>query len=244
MTSSSPEPRSTAVIGAQDAAAGSSTTADTVRALSFAHRELRSGDWTRLGGGAVLGDAVTEHALTALAADAQAAARASGYATGWAEGRRAALLRAQEQEQALAEQHREAEERREAEHRAVVEALVRAAATLEESTTTTCARVETHAVRLAARLTEELVGHELAVATAPGLGAVRRALALMPGEPVTRIRMCPDEARTPELADLVGAVVVVADPALGRGDVIVETDGSVVDARVSSALARVLEVLA
>jgi flagellar assembly protein FliH len=228
MTSSSPEARGTAA---------------TVRALSFAHRELRSGDWTRLGNGAVLGDAVTEHALSALAADAQAAARASGYATGWAEGRRAALELAQEEERAAAERQRIAEERREAEHAAAVQALVRATAALEDAVATTCARVETHAVRLAARLTEELVGHELAVAKAPGLGAVRRALALMPGEPVTRVRVSPAEAATPELAELAGGVVVVADPTLGRGDALVETDGSVVDARVSSALARVLEVL-
>jgi len=239
MTNSSPEGRGTAVLGAHE-----SDTATTVRALSFAHRELRSGEWTRLGGGAVLGDAVTEHALSALAADAQAAARAQGYATGWAEGRRAAEAQAQAAELEAAERHRIDEERREAEHRAAVQALLQAAASFEESVAETCARVETHAVRLAAQLTEALVGHELSVAKTPGLGAVRRALALCPGEPVARIRVAPEEAAYPELADLAGTAVVVADPALRRGDALVETDVAVVDARVSTAVQRVLEVLA
>jgi flagellar assembly protein FliH len=239
MTSSSPEGRGTAVIGAE-----AESKSATVRALAFAQRELRSGDWTRLGGGSVLGDPVTEHTLTTLAADAQAAARAQGYATGWAEGRHAAEEQAREEQLAAAERWRREEERREAEHRDAVHALLRAATALEQSAAETCARVETHAVRLAAQLTETLVGHELAVAKAPGLGAVRRALALLPGEPVARIRVAPEEASTPELAELAGSAVVVADPALSRGDALVETDSSVVDARVSTAMQRVLEVLA
>ena len=217
--------------------------APVVRPLAFAHRELRTGEWTRLGHGAVLGDTATEHTLSALAADTSAAAQAQGYATGWAEGRRAAEEQARLAEQEAAERRRIAEERREAEHRKAVEALLRAAATLEESVAGTCARIETHAVRLAAQLTEALVGHELAVAKNPGLGAVRRALALVPGEPVTRIRVAPAAATDPDLAAISGTAVVVPDPILGRGDALVETDHGVVDARASTALQRVLEVL-
>ena len=234
MTNSSPEPGGTAVIGAQEP----------VRALAFAQRELRTGEWTRLGNGSVLGDAVTEHTLSALAAEAQAAGRTQGYATGWAEGRRAAEERARLAELDAAERRRQDDERREAEHQAAVQTLLQAAAALEEATAATCARVETHAVRLAAQLTETLVGHELAVAKAPGLGAVRRALALLPGEPVARIRVAPAEASNPELAQLAGAAVVIPDPSLGRGDALVETAAAVVDARVSTAMQRVLEVLA
>jgi flagellar assembly protein FliH len=65
----------------------------------------------------------------------------------------------------------------------------------------------------------------------------------VPGEPVTRIRVAPGEASIPGLAELGGTAVVVADPTLGRGDALVETDHGVVDARVSTALQRVLEVL-
>ena len=239
MTSSSPEPRGTAVIGAQ-----AESVSGTVRELAFSQRELRSGEWTRLGGDTVLGDLVTEHALSALAAVAQAAARAQGYATGWAEGRRAAEEQARQEAADRADRQRRDDERREAEHRSAVDALVRAATELETAFATTCAQVETHAVRLASRLTQELVGHELAVAKNPGLGAVRRALALLPGEPVVRIRLAPEEAATPGLAELAGSAVVVADPTLRRGDALIEADASVVDARVSTALQRVLEVLA
>ena len=219
------------------------TVAAPVRALAFEQRELRSGDWTRLGSTAVLGDPVTEHMLSTLAADAQAAARAQGYAMGWAEGRRAAEEQAQVARAEADERRRVVEERHEAEHQEAVAALVRAAAVLEESVATTCARVETHAVRLAAQLTEALVGHELSVATNPGLGAVRRALALLPGEPVARIRVAPEAATDPELVALAGSAVVVPDPTLGRGDALVESDSAVVDARVSTAVQRVLEVL-
>ncbi len=241
MTNSSPEggavPAGT-VIGAQ---AG---TEHAVRPAAFALRELRSGQWTRLAGGSVLGDQATENVLSTLAGEAQAAASAQGYATGWAEGRRAAEEKARSDAAAAVERQRREEERRETEHQAAVQALLQAAAALEEATTTTCTQVQTHAVRLAAQLTEALVGHELAVAKTPGLGAVRRALALAPAEPVVRIRVAPEEAGDPELAALAGAAVVVPDPTLGRGDALVETDTGVVDARVSTALERVLEVLA
>jgi flagellar assembly protein FliH len=224
MTNSSPEPK--------------------VRELSFAHRELRTGEWTRLGTDSVLGDTVTENALKALALDTRAAARTQGYATGWAEGRRAAEEQARVAAEAAADQQRIDAGRRESEHEAAVQALLTAAAALEEATERTCTQVQTHAVRLAVQLTEALVGHELAVAKAPGLGAVRRALALVPGEPVTRIRVSPEEAAHPDLVALAGTAVVIADPTLGRGDALVETELAVVDARVSTALQRVQEVLA
>ena len=232
-SSEAPAAGGTAVIGSQEP----------VRALAFTQRELRTGEWTRLGNGAVLGDPVTEHTLSTLVVETRAAARTQGYATGWAEGRRAAEEQARVAEAEAAERRRRDDEHREAEHRAAVQSLLRAAAALEESTAATCARVETHAVRLAAQLTEALVGHELSVAETPGLGAVRRALALVPGEPVTRIRVSPAEASTLELAELAGAAVVVPDASLARGDALVETATAVVDARVSTAVQRVLEVL-
>ena len=49
-----------------------------------AHPELRVGNWTRLGGSTVLGDQVTESMLDVLAERTRDAARAQGYATGWA----------------------------------------------------------------------------------------------------------------------------------------------------------------
>ncbi len=236
MKSSSPDLR-VGVLTADDADQAA------VRSVVLGGRELRAGGWTRLGSSSVLGDAVTEHALSGLAADTRAAARAQGYSTGWAEGRRAAEERAVALEQHTAELNRQEQERREDEHRAAVQALVRAAAQLDEALAETCSRVESQAVALAVALTEELLGHELTVAEAPGLDAVRRALDLVPGEPVVRIRVAAEEARHPLLADVAGAATVVGDPTLGRGDALVETAAGVVDARISGALERVREVL-
>ena len=50
--------------------------------------DLRTGVWTRLGDDRVLGDAVTEAVLGALAERTRDAAQAQGYAVGWAEGQR------------------------------------------------------------------------------------------------------------------------------------------------------------
>jgi flagellar assembly protein FliH len=216
--------------------------ADSARVTSVQPRELRSGSWTRLGSATVLGDPVTEHTLAGLVEDAQAAARAQGYSRGWAEGRRAAENQAAEQRAVVAAEQRRAEELRTAEHRAAVAALVAAAARLDEAVTRTCGQVEDQALELAARLTEAIVGHELAVAENPGLDAVRRGLSLTQGEALLRVRVRPEDVSA-ELAAVAGAAAVVPDPTLGRGDAVLETAEGVVDARVSTAVARVQELL-
>jgi flagellar assembly protein FliH len=215
-----------------------------VRPLALEERELRAGAWTRLGDRTVLGDPVTEHMLSGLAEQAQAAARTQGYATGWAEGRRAADERAEDLRRELLAEHHAAEQRRDAEHRSAVEALLRAAAALTTAVTSVCDEVARHTVDVAAALTEELLGHELTTATAPGADAVRRALALLPEDAVVRVRLSPAETADPSLAERLGAVQVIADPSLERGDALVELVDGVLDARVSRAIARVREVLA
>ena len=47
------------------------------------------------------------------------------------------------------------------------------------------------------------------------------------------------EDRGPELAALAGAAAVAADPTLAPGDALLETAEGVIDARVSTAVARV-----
>ena len=232
MTSSSPEDGR--VLDGRDAA---------VRAVPS--RELRSGSWTRLGGATVLGDAVTEHTLSGLATVAEAAARAQGYSAGWAEGRRAAEERGAELTRRLEADAEADRDRREAEHRHALAELREAAARLDAAVAEVCDRVEAHVCEVAAALTGELLDAELRLAETPGLDAVRRALALAPKEPVVRIRLCPADAADPALADLTGpaAAAVVADPALARGDAVLETDAGVVDARVSGALERVRAAL-
>lgn len=203
--------------------------------------ELRTGAWTRLGGDRVLGDAVTEQTLASLAESTRAAARSQGYAVGWAQGRReagdAARLVADEAAQARVTE----EARREAEHRTVVAALEAATTDLTRALTVVCEHVEEQATSLALDLTREIVGREITYGGSAGRHVVRRALALMPDRAVARLRLHPDVAAT--VTETGDAVTVVADPSLGLGDAVVETDEQVVDLRVSTALDRLREVL-
>jgi flagellar assembly protein FliH len=207
--------------------------------------ELRTGEWTRFGSARVLGDAVTEETLSALAESTRVAARSQGYAVGWADGQRAARAAAQVEAEAVAAERAAAEARRTDEHRAAVMALELAAARLHDAVTTLSATVEEHATGLAWELTRELLGHELR--STSGAEVVRRALALAPTEPVARLHLHPDQLAelTPaDLAELAErGVSVVADPTLAWADALVEADDHVVDVRVSTAMERVREVL-
>jgi flagellar assembly protein FliH len=202
--------------------------------------ELRTGDWTRLGNEAVLGDAVTEDTLFALAESARTAARSQGYSVGWAEGQRAAREAARA-EAAEAEQRRlAAETRRAQEHADAVAALAVAATHLHESVAATCARVEEQAATLAWEVVTALVGRELV--SADGVDVVQRVLALMPAEPIAAVRVHPDDVATAYALTDAG-VRVLPDPSLARGDVLAEADDHVLDLRVSTALDRVREAL-
>ena len=208
--------------------------------------ELRTGVWTRFGGSAVLGDAVTEETLSALAESTRTAARSQGYAVGWAEGQRAARESARVEAEAAEQARLAAEEEREREHRAAVAALQLAAARLHETVAGMSAHVEEQGTTLAWELTRELVGHELRSVTGPDV--VRRALQLAPTEPVAQLHVHPDhladltEADRAELADR--GITVVGDPTLSWGDALAETADHVIDLRLRTALDRVREVLA
>lgn len=206
--------------------------------------ELRTGAWTRLGGDRVLGDAVTEQTLASLADSTRDAARSQGYAVGWAQGRREATESARLVADEAGRARVAEEARREAEHRTVVAALEAAAAELTRAVAAVCEHVEEQATSLALDLTRELVGHEVTHGGAAGQHVVRRALALAPDRAVARLRLHPDVAATVTVsAETAAAVTVVADPTLGLGDAVVETDEQVVDLRVATALDRLREVL-
>lgn len=208
--------------------------------------ELPTGPWTRLGERSVHGDPVTEEALDGLAGTARSAARAQGYAVGWAEGRRAALLEARERQAALAEEAAAAERRRADEHATAVAALAEAARSLHDHAASVAALVEDAALGLARELTRTLVGHELRTAADPSGDAVRRALTLVPDDaelPVV-LRLHPVVAASADAAQLRDrGIRVVPDGTLDRADAVVETDESVVDGRVTAALRRIEEVL-
>lgn len=213
--------------------------ADTTDATGLAMPELRSGRWTRLGNQSVLGDAVTEQLLDSLAESTRQSARSQGYAVGWAAGLREARDAVRAAADAAAEQSAADGRRRESEHRAAVEALERAAAELRERTAEVCRDVDEQAAALALELTRELVG---ALAADAAEHVLQRVVGLLPERPVVEVRLHPDVVVEADKLRRHG-VAVVADPALGRADAVVESDVDVLDLRVSTALERLREVL-
>jgi len=206
--------------------------------------DLRTGVWTRLGDSAVLGDVVTEAALSGLAERTHTAARSQGYAVGWAEGRQEALVRASEAAALTEQRHRDEEDRREREHRATIAALAEAADTLRATTRDAATRIADQATELAFELTRELVGHELAVAADPGAAVIARVLAALPDEPGVVVRVHATTAAANAAGLLVEhGVRLVVDPDLGPGDAVVETDRAAVDLCVTSAIERLRAVL-
>ncbi len=206
--------------------------------------ELRVGNWTRLGGTAVLGDRVTESMLDVLAEKTRSAARAQGYAVGWAEGRRTAAEQAVREDAERAAAHADAEARRAAEHREAIDALARAAEQVRATLDGLAAAIEEQACELAFALTAEVMGARVVSATGPEV--VARVLQVLPGVPVGRVRLHPSAITGDAVQELTGrGLEVVADATLGRADALVESpDGSVTDLRVAEAMQRVREVLA
>lgn len=206
--------------------------------------DLRQGRWTRLGDERVLGDEATEAVLGRLAERTRAAAQAQGYAVGWAEGHQAALRRAAEEAAVLAAEAERRERAREQEHQAVLATLQRSAASLSAAATEVSDRIAQQASELAFSTICTLLGHELAATAEPGPAVIARALAVLPNDPTTRVRLHPFVAGSAATADLLPeGVDVIADATLDLPDVIVETDTAAIDLRISQALARLQEVL-
>ncbi len=203
--------------------------------------ELRSGVWTRFGGESVLGDAVTEEALGALAESTRQAARSQGYAVGWAEGQRAARAAAEVKAGTVEQARAITEARRAEEHAEALAALELAADGLNQAVADACAKIERQASHLAWELVRTIVGHERT-----DLDAVRRALELAPDTDLARLRLHPRDAEIAGAhADVLSArgITVVADHELGRGDALVESGDAITDLRIDSALDRVRTAL-
>jgi flagellar assembly protein FliH len=193
----------------------------------------------------VLGDRVTENVLGGLGEQVLRAARAQGYAAGWAEGRRRA---AEQVEDDRVERLRLAEQDRldtqVARDKALV-ALARATDDFHEQLATSDDELTTHAVTLALEIAEAVVGRELAISADPGADAVRRALRKVSPTATVTVHLHPDDRAALDLTVLGDRrVSLVDDPGLARGDAVLKTDTGIVDATIGAALARVREVLA
>ncbi|GII26167.1 FliH/SctL family protein [Planosporangium mesophilum] len=179
----------------------------------------------------------------------RAEAQASGYATGWAQGRREAEVAARVGRERTAAQVREQAEMQALRVEQAIAAVTRAAAGLERQMVPAAAEFEDLIVGAAFTLAEAILGRELAMATDPGRDAVARALALAPaGRPIT-VRLHPSDHATVTGGQFGSVqmdgrtVTLVADPTLQSGDAVAECDATTIDARIAPALARVREVL-
>lgn len=205
--------------------------------------DLRTGRWTRFGSDAVLGDDATEAALGSLVDAAGGAARAQGYAMGWAEGRRAALARAEADRAERARVHDTEHAGAVAEVVSTADALLRAADRLHAESRAHLDALAGAAVDLALRLAEAVLDRELQVATDPGRDALRRALAALPEPGPVTVRLHPDDLAALGPDAVQDRVAVRADATLARGDAVAETGTCTVDATIAGALARAREVL-
>lgn len=204
--------------------------------------DLRGGNWTRLGSGAVLGDVATEDTLSAIAERTRASAEAQGYAVGWAKGVRESQAFEQVARAEREERERQELARRADEHAAAVAALREAAAGFEEARTSLTRRLSEQATDLALAVTVEVLGQRASEQTPADV--VRRAIDVLPEGPGSAtLRLHPSVANHAIDAGLPQGVSVSADPTLSPADALVELPDHVVDLRIDRAVTRVREAL-
>jgi flagellar assembly protein FliH len=170
-------------------------------------------------------------------------ARVQGHSAGYAAGRReatatldaelAALHAAQAQELAIAR----------AEVAAAAALLRQASAAWSEHVATAAAVADDALLAAAVEVAAAIVGHELQDREGAAIAAVRRALAAAGDAPVQTLRMHPADVELVELVGGAGGVQLVADPALARGDAMVDLPDGLVDARIGTAVDRVRRAL-
>lgn len=195
------------------------------------------------------GGFVPLHATSGEAASV-AEGYASGYSAGWSAGTRAGLKEVEEQRRRLAAEAAERAEQAAAAAQAALATLARAAAAAQARLTPVVADAHTELTAAAVALAETLLGAELRDDETAARAALRRALSVQ-DEDVVRIRLHPDDLAhlTRTLADLPAELTVpdgvelVADPALDRGDALSELAEGYLDARLSTAVARVKDAL-
>jgi flagellar assembly protein FliH len=167
-----------------------------------------------------------------------------GYAAGYAAGARRAERMLEERRSAL-----EASARQQRELVATAEAqrsmrLDRVVAALEARLEPALDDARGALLEAAVELAETLLGRELSDGELSARGIAARVLARDDEQAVTRVRVHPAEVAP--VAELLAGrrIEVVADPALAHGDAVAELPDGFLDARISTAVARVRRALA
>jgi flagellar assembly protein FliH len=177
-------------------------------------------------------------------------ARTTGYAEGWAQGKRDAAA-ANEAAAARAVIAEEAyEQRRTAALASAVNALGRAVTGLEDQLMPTFTELQEVVLASAWELAEAIVGRNLRDDPDRGAVALRRAMTAAPEHGDVIVNLHPDDFRS-----LVGGdagedfpfegrrITLRPDPGLRPGDAVAETGTATVDATIDAAVARAREAL-
>lgn len=184
-----------------------------------------------------------------ISADHRADGERAGYAAGWVAGARAAAEAAAQAEARRAEAARTAQAERDARVEAVVDLLAQSAARLAARAAADEARVRAMLQAAALELAEAVLRHELRTGPGSARELLERALAMTDGTSGGVLRLHPADAQLVTAlvaesgATLPEGVSFVADPRLGRGDVVAEDATGAVDGRIRAALGRAAEAL-
>lgn len=188
-----------------------------------------------------------------LLAAETAAARAAGYADGWAHGLGEARESTRARQAAEADAAAAADAERELLQRRAFDAIFDAAESLEQRAVPSATDIEEQILAAAWTIASALVGDVLADATTRSEAAVRRALVLAPADEDVTITVSPadfgvlsgGQGGTSIRRDRgLRTVTIVSDPSLADGDAIASCGATTIDARLTAALTRVTEVLA
>lgn len=165
----------------------------------------------------------------------QSAAVRQGYEDGYAEGVKRALVEA---DKTRGEESRRVE--------TVLAALTQAITDIREADLRLRSEIQKSAPKLAFALVEQLLARELELTLNPGREAIIRALAFDEGTLPATVQMNPEDVdKLGEISDLdLGRkIIVVADPAVEVGGVLVEIGNTTLDGQLDTALERVRKVL-
>ena len=209
----------------------------------------------RFGTSVRLADPVLEEALAATRAHVRRAATAEGYAQGHAAGMRAGQARAEKAAAAATAAAAQAAAVTAAKVDIALGALHAAADALEAAVLPTLQGAEDVVLSTAVELAEALLGRELTFTAGagldPGLDAVGRALASMPGTRPVTVRLSPADLATLDLSAAAALPAAAgrrleftADFSVERGGAIADCDAVRIDAQLGAALTRIRAVLA
>lgn len=181
--------------------------------------------------------------------DEREAARTTGYADGWAQGRQDAVAAQAEQLVRDEEDRRRLEQALVAETQAACNALDQAVRQLSSRTVPVLDEMADVVLDAAMRLAEAVLGAELSVLDDAATLALRRALSPLPDDGRVVVRMNPQDVEMVRASQNDGTssgtqrvegheVELVADASLRRGEAVADLGAARVDARFDAALRR------